>query len=121
MHYHEVATCSFLTKESAWFKKLTLALNVFFLSFDETLFATVKVYDMLILNLKTANTLNLFPDQFIIKILIPSTHNGLVYLKIRNYKETFYVITKSIDKMKAETTLESLDFIHKITDMIRLK
>ena len=80
MHYHEVATCSFLTKESAWFKKLTLALNVFFLSFDETLFATVKVYDMLILNLKTANTLNLFPDQFIIKILIPSTHNGLVYL-----------------------------------------
>ena len=80
VHYHEVATCSFLTKESAWFKKLTLALNVVFLSFDETLFATVKVYDMLILNLKTTNTLNLFPDQFIIKILIPSTHNGLVYL-----------------------------------------
>ena len=70
------------------------------------------------MNLKTANTLNSFPYQFIIKILIPSTHNDLVYLKkIRNYKQTFYVITKSNDKMKAETTLESLDFIHKITDM----
>ena len=45
---------------------------------------------MLILNLKTKkNTLNTFPHQLIILILIPFTHN------IGYYQQTFYVIKQN--------------------------
>ena len=55
---------------------------------------------------------------------MPITHNDLVYhKKIGNYQQTLYVITKTMIKLKTETTLtlESLDFIHEIPDLIRFK
>ena len=57
--------------------------------------------------------------------MIPITHDNLVHLtKIENYQQTFFCDNKKKmvqSKTERRVTLESLDFIHQIPDLIRLK